>query len=268
MLPLLFLLLFAGSIRNDVPISAYMSFGNRKEFESVGKMLNGNGEISGSCVLIGKKHVLSAAHLRYTFVEGKTNFQCEFGNKKYKIKSLLPHPKYKSNSHYDIVLIELEEEVPDIAPAKLNDRYGELGKKGASIGYGSIIIAEFSGMKVNRGHKLGGMNMIDSLGGSIDSVSGQKIQLFADFDHPKDPTCCNVIGNSKPLSLEYGTSGGDSGGGLFIKENGKWLLAGIVKGSANLKIDTYGTLSKWTRVACFTKWISTHMKEGQPAGGT
>ncbi|MGQ2982831.1 hypothetical protein [Flavobacterium sp.] len=108
---------------------------------------------------------------------------------------------------------------------------------------------------------IAGENTIDSLGGK--KVNGHYAQLYADFDHPTRSDC-NMMGSSKPLPLEYTVAGGDSGGGLFPKNKGKWELIGICSGSEInidklMKVGYYGQSMNWVRVSVFEKWIRDPM---------
>jgi len=72
------------------------------------------------------------------------------------------------------------------------------------------------------------------------------------------------MGSAKPLPLEYTVAGGDSGGGLFRKNKGKWELIGICSGSEInidklMKVGYYGQSMNWVRVSVFEKWIRDSM---------
>jgi hypothetical protein len=106
--------------------------------------------------------------------------------------------------------------------------------------------------------------MIDSLEGY--DHNGYKALISFDFDHPNKPQY-NLMGDSKPVSLEYMPGGGDSGGGMFRqRKDGTWELIGICSGGGTdiellMKIGYYGNVGKFTRVSVFYDWITSSMKE-------
>ena len=64
--------------------------------------------------------------------------------------------------------------------------------------------------------KTAGRNMLDELGGKM--VNNQPSMLLFYFDSPDNPGL-SKMGSNKPVDMEYTTSGGDSGGGLFRQKN-------------------------------------------------
>lgn len=259
---IVFFLFSAAIIRKDIAIEKYFAFAHRPEFNFVGKMLYDDNTSDGACVLIGKKFVLTAAHLS-AFKGGKT-IMCQFGTRLYKVKRFIIHPRYEFKTYKgpDLAVLELEEEVKDIKPVQLYEDSTEKGKKGSIIGYGQIIFAGLIHSPTGIGERIGGQNMIDSIGGPIDPYLKKPTMCMADFDNPYDKRCCNVMGSAKPLPLEYGTSGGDSGGGLVFKIKGQWKLAGITHGGSNMKNpEWYGTISSWTRVSVYKDWIRQTVSE-------
>jgi hypothetical protein len=110
--------------------------------------------------------------------------------------------------------------------------------------------------------KIAGENTIDSISGPL--LNGNPTDLMADFDSPLNPEL-SVMGDSKPLPLEYCFSGGDSGGGLFREKGGKWELIGICHRSTMtvellVKYGYYGEIMRWTRVSAFRDWIDKTRK--------
>ncbi len=106
----------AGVYRHDRKKQQYIDLAAKKEFDCVG-MVNNNGSRGGSCVLIGKKYVLSAAHVFKvsetrpdTFYEGKSmiivnqpvkerignrqDYTFIFKGKSYNAKSISIYPTY------------------------------------------------------------------------------------------------------------------------------------------------------------------------------
>lgn len=84
--------------------------------------------------------------------------------------------------------------------------------------------------------------------------------MLFDFDHSTNAECCNKMGSPIPEPLEYITTGGDSGSGIFRFKNNKWQLIGIVSGGAVdlrqfLKSGYYGQTMEITRISLFNPWI-------------
>lgn len=74
------------------------------------------------------------------------------------------------------------------------------------------------------------------------------------------------MGSPLPRPLEFITSGGDSGGGLFMTDStGELQLLGITKGGGinpNLLVESwsyYGQVGTYTRVSPFISWIQNQL---------
>jgi secreted trypsin-like serine protease len=284
---LMFLTYFGGIIRHDVKKKLYLQLAKEKQFDCVGEVYR-DSTFSGSCVLIGKSYILTAAHI---FIESdfrpdtlKINGQSVIVNQPYnkrvgdiirytfKIKGekkegdvLFIHPDYLA-THYmgscDLALIRLKDPVTDIKQAILNTSTNELTSKVVGVGFGATGVANDPGSVTGKGEKLAGENVVDSIGG--DSYEGNGTRMYCDFDHPTDKSC-NKLGSPIPEKLEYTISGGDSGGGLFRKVSGSWQLIGICsQGDLNIqqfmKTGYYGQIMSWTRVSAFNKWIKEQLK--------
>jgi hypothetical protein len=283
--PAIMLLCFAGIMRDDVSETAYLNLGKEKQFNCVGKVFIGN-KFSGSCVLIGKRYILSAAHVfkRYTFRSdtmmiggnkvvanvpiGSSNVtaaEClfNFNGVSYKGRTINFYKDTLTGKEaYDLVLIELESEVINIKPADINDKLNELHTDVVGVGYGASGFATKIAETKSAQLKVAGENVVDSIGGKM--RNGKPTLLICDFDSPTKPAL-NRIGSATPKKLEYLCNGGDSGGGLFRMIDGKWELIGICA-SAEAGMDTfvkngyYGLLMQWTRTAVFADWISRLIK--------
>ncbi|MCH8902437.1 MAG: trypsin-like serine protease [Bacteroidetes bacterium] len=284
----------SGAIRHDVPINKYFALAQQPQFDCVGKIIS-DGNLFGSCVLITPKHILSAAHI-FTEVDitpdtiylGKDtmlvvyntsnprkadikNFQFCFMDHKdqlYQGVKLTFHPTYlNSDNKTDLAIIELDREVTNLTPAKLNADFGELHAEVVGVGYGMIYLADKPKKQLYKRSekKIAGENTIDSLGGFLEPNSNQYSSLYADFDHPTNKQCCNKMGNVIPLPLEFFATAGHSGGGLFEQDNEQWKLIGITAGGG-VNIDElfkngyYGRVNKWTRVSVSGEWINENIK--------
>lgn len=276
----------AGIYRHDKKESEYVALGAQPQFNCVGKILH-NGEMHGSCVLVSSRYVLSAAHV---FIEadhrertinsgGQTvivnepynkhvgnagNYTMVFNGRQYKCKALKVYPNYLDSTTkdgLDMALLELEEPVMNITPAVISTGYNELHADVTGVGWGVYGPAD-KPQDIVRGDpkKLGGENVIDSIGGYI--LDNKPTTMFCDFDHPTD-TSCNKLGSPIPRELEYICGGGDSGGGLFRKTNTGWELVGICHGNPInvaqlIKTGYYGQIMSWMRVSVFADWIKAN----------
>lgn len=257
--------LFAGAIRHDVPDEKYTALGNMEQFAPVGLILKDD-QPYASCVLISAEWILTAGHAAGDIAAGR--FTVQFGNEKYNVKELIVNSKFQPGilgMGTDLSLFRLDKPVKSIKPAMLYTGSGEKGLIGTAVGFGRSGTAKtVIGNATPIGTKRAGQNVIDSIGGIIGGRKYPDNLLIADFDYPNDSSL-NKLGDSKPLDLEYCPIGGDSGGGLFIEENGKWMLAGIASG-VSVKINEipdcgiYGSLVYWTRVSTYQEWIGDVLK--------
>lgn len=284
---LAFLIFYAGIIRHDVNERDHLKLGAEKQFDCVGRIYKDT-TARGSCVLISDRFVLSAAHVfidsdtrpdtmefngqtivvfvPYNYrVTDVTGLYLVINGQKVKVKKLILHPNYLKNmtkGSCDLALMELEEPLKNMTPAKLNIVFDELNSNVIGVGYGASGPANNPDSVSQQNKKIAGENVMDSIGGQ--KYLGVKTRLICDFDHPtrKD---CNKTGSPIPRPLEYICSGGDSGGGLFRQKNNNWELIGICSGSSVdinqlIKTGYYGQTMEWTRISPFTKWIGEHTR--------
>lgn len=275
----------AGIFRHDVPEKKYLNLGKQKQFDCVGE-LGG-----GSCVLIGGKYVLSAAHCFIdvdtkpdtfdTVLNGKkahcvmyvqsnrrvtdfTKLYATFHGRKFKVKRGIVHPSYLDSltmGSCDIALIELEQPVKSIEPAKMSLAFDELLSDVTGVGYGVSGPADKPESVKLEHKKIAGQSVVDSVGGP--EFENHTTLLFCQFVSPNDTTGRHV---ARPL--EYTPGGGDSGGGLFRQRGNGWELVGICSGEGTVGVDLerlvttgyYGKMISWTRLSAFTGWIAAQMK--------
>ena len=268
-----------------MPEKKYLKLGKQKQFDCVGDIGVGSG------VLINEEYVLSAAHcfVDYdtrpdtldTLLDGKkvrlvvyvpanprvTDFSklyATFNGRKIKVKRGIIHPSYLDSltkGSCDIALIELEQAVTFIEPAKLSCTFDELHSSVTGIGYGASGRADKPESVKPEHKKIAGESVVDSLGEP--EFENHKTLLFCEFVSPDNKTGIHV-----PRPLEYICSGGDSGGGLFRQKGNGWELVGICGGGGGgvdiqllLKTGSYyGQTMSWTRVSPFKSWITEEMK--------
>jgi Trypsin len=281
------LIFFSGIRRDDVKEEKYLTLAQQKQFDCVGQIFKDTVP-RGSCVLVGDRFVLSAAHcfIDYDYrwdtivsngmtipinkpinprTSDITTFFFSFKGKRYQGKSLKIYPMYLDSitKHIcDIALIELNEVVKTIVPAKISKSFDELHSNVVGVGFGESGFAGQPQTLALLNKKIAGENVIDSLSGFI--LNDKSTILLCDFDHPTR-TDCNKMGSSEPRPLEYIAGGGDSGGGLFRQTKSGWELIGINSaGDMNIeqfmKSGYYGQIMRSTRVSVFANWISEKAK--------
>ncbi len=262
---LLFLVFFCGIYRHDVPKQKYRDLARQHQFDCVGHVFYKN-KSWGSCVLIDKKHLLTAAHLfvkkGQSFSEA-SDFQFELNGKLHNAADIIVHQAYNKNESKgacDIAIVHLTEDVTDIIPAHINNNFDELHNDVVVVGFGPAKPSLPVDAPYEPSEKLAGENVVDSIWGF--EINGHNTILTIDFDSPTDPGM-NKTGSPTARGLEYMVSGGDSGGGLFRIVNGQWQLIGInahaittvhINGGGH-----YGSICDFTRVAAFVPWIQQEM---------
>jgi secreted trypsin-like serine protease len=285
----------AGIFRHDVPAKKYLQLGKQKQFDCVGQLAKvdttGHVVLGASCVLVGPQYALSAAHCFIdvdmkpdtfdTVLNGQiahcvlyvqsnrrvTDFTKQyvtFHGRKFKVKRGIVHPSYLDSltkSPCDIALLELEQPVTSIEPAKMNRSFDELHSDVTGVGYGESGRADKPESLKKENKKTAGESVVDSVGGP--EFEGHATLLFSQFVSPNDTTAKHV---SRPL--EYTPGAGDSGGGLFTQRGNGWELVGICSGEGTVGVDLarlvttgyYGKMMSWTRVSAFTGWLAAQMK--------
>ncbi len=250
------LIFTSGIIRHDKSIDKYIEIGMSHKFDCVGRYSTTKDTSDYAAgVLISPKWVLTASH----FVEDSSLWK--FGNKYYKTKRIIKNPKLLPDATelqwngWDLALIELEKPVLDIQPAIRYRERNEFGKVITKIGYGYWGDGK-SGLKTPRvAGRLGGNNTIDAVGGTYEGRNFTNDVLVCDFDSPETDTL-NRFGSTMPLEFEIGGSKGDSGGGVFIDNNGHQELVGIVSGALNRQI-RYGSVMALARISSANNWIDS-----------
>jgi hypothetical protein len=246
----------AGMIRHDVDIDQYREIGRRPEFNSVGRYSpTPDSQDYAAGVLISRRWILTAAH----FPNDTSVWR--FGSSFYRTKRIVRHPRLEPGATeaqwtgWDLALVELDRPVVDVKPAIRHRGRGEVGAVVTKIGYGYVG----DGLKGLRSpavqDRLGGENVIDAAGGTVDLRQFGTDVLVFDFDSPMDEKN-NRFGSAQPLAHEIGGSKGDSGGGVFMRHGGEWQLVGIVSGALNRHIK-YGSMAALARVSSANEWIDS-----------
>ncbi|MEX2263821.1 MAG: trypsin-like serine protease, partial [Bryobacteraceae bacterium] len=177
------------------------------------------------------------------------------------IKNAQQHPRLEPGATetqwtgWDLALVELDRPVEDVQPAIRYRGREEVGAVVTKIGYGNVGDG-LSGLKsLAVQERLGGQNVIEAAGGTVESRQFGIDVLVFDFDSPVSSDS-NRFGSPEPLLYEIGGSKGDSGGGVFMQHSGKWRLVGIVSGALNRHI-RYGSMAALARVSSANAWIDS-----------
>lgn len=278
---------FSAIYRHDHPLEDYLKLAEDPLLQcgvKLTELKNGTWENSGTAVLIDSLHALTAAHClvatgkRDTVVNmngntvktyistgvyplGAENFRLMYGNQLLVVSKVLLYPDYLSDKSCDLAILTLKTPVHGLVYPALNRTYDELHDTVTGLGYGVAGPGNRPELQLYN-HRIAGMNIIDSLGGK--KLNGMETLLYADFDHALPGLRCNRLGDSRPLDLEYGVSGGDSGGPLFLLKDKKVILYGItargeVRVNDLMDHGYYCSLSGWTRISVFEKWIRANL---------
>jgi hypothetical protein len=181
-------------------------------------------------VLVAPAWVITAAHV----ATGRTPAQLtvRLGARSHAVRCVVVHPAFAAarpglaRSAHDVALLALVE--PSMTtPMPLAERPPDLGARVTLVGYG----VGGPGARDTAGTRRGAQNRLDQRGGQWRGTALPPSLLLLDFDDGEAGTA-NPLGSATPEPLEGIASGGDSGGGLFVPQDGRWALAGTFSLSA------------------------------------
>ena len=215
------------------------------------------------------------------------------------------------NHFYDIALIELDD-VLTVAPAIRYRGTGEYGEELTRVGYGRTGTGITGQIDETEGNKRAGQNVFDEIGDisvtinlpfplpdeTFDLEDAPNHVLWSDFDEPNNPladyfgTLRLAEGSIHAIrGLEYSAAKGDSGGGVFIQQDGRTQLAAVTSFINGNPIpdallillgifdptefdsnpdEDYGDLNGDIRISSFNTWIDQQLGSiyfNNPAGG-
>ncbi|MEM1208485.1 MAG: trypsin-like serine protease [Planctomycetota bacterium] len=236
----------ASVLRHDVSRSEYKNLGKSGFLDPVGQIVTSFA--TGSGTLIEKNWVLTAAHV----VDDTGSARFKVGNKTYRSDHIFIRDGWDgsvgTSARDDLALVRLTKDVSNVKPAKLNTKKNITGSVAVSAGFGRSGDG-LTGM-VTGSKYFAGMNVIDK------TEAGGRV-LLTDFDHPDDPSQ-SQFGDDTPLALEAMIGSGDSGGGMFVKHNKGWRLAGVHSFGRfpdGVFDSDYGDIGGHVSVAHHLKWI-------------
>lgn len=232
--------LFAGTIRPDVPDEKYIEHGLKYDcVVQIWGKLKENPKLlaSGSGVVIHKNWLLTAAHV----MDCMENPYFIINEKKYNIIKIIPNKNFNISapiSNGDLAACFVDEEIKINKFPKLYYEKDEISKFCDLVGYGVVGLPFLGEEKRTDNKRRAGTNKI------------MAISEFVIFCEMK---------KENQSKLEFLTSFGDSGGGLFIDEK----LAGIhsfVSCKDGKADSSYGDESGHTRISAYKDWLDEIIK--------
>lgn len=261
---------FSGIMLDGVPESEYFAYANQSQFNAIGSFNTGT-----SGTLIAPNWVLTAGH-----VGAVSGFQVRGNGTVYGVAEVIQHPTFLANGQdinfgYDLELVRLTTDVAGVTPATIYRGTSEAGSTVSITGFG--YGGNGSGTNDLPPAQRAGTNVIDTVISFPDKngkTGAQSAMLIADFDSGSANfnTLSGLNSSATPTGLEYHLAGFDSGGGVFIFENGQWYLVGVNSGvdsqqgyfdskdaALSDKLFGYGAISYITRVSSFTGFIDSNI---------
>jgi secreted trypsin-like serine protease len=229
--------IFAGTINPNKNDDQYIKYGQKFIHTVIIKGTTKDGKLfSASGTLIKSKYVMTAAHV---FNEIK-DCRIVYNDLEYAIQSIICHKDFQWNNpgHYDIAIIELQDNINMEWFVKLYEDNNEVGKTVSLAGYGCT--GNFiKGVDTCDLQRRAGSNIIDEIRDHL---------LITSVDPKKNNT-----------SLEFLIASGDSGGGLYIDGKLAGIHSLVMTSDGNPNSD-YNDEGGHTRVSIFKEWIQENTK--------
>jgi len=157
--------------------------------------------------------------------------------------------------------VHLTSAVAAIPPAMFYTGTSELGQTGTFVGFG------FTGTGLTGYNTALGIQK-RAFQNVIDGNFGLPLLVYAaDFDNPHDPSASG-FGSAIPLPLEGCVTPGDSGGGVFIQQDGQYYLTGVISTLAYLDgtpNGSYSDASGFGRISAALPWINSVIGVPEPS---
>ncbi len=187
--------------------------------------------------LIQPSWIVTAAHATFCIAP---NTHVMVNGEARSIKQLYVHSKYTPGQSHDIALVELNEPVGDVKPAKIYQQSNELNRNIWFIGIGGTG-SGLTGEVIDNAQNNGVLRKAQN---TIIEAEGPLIKFL--FNKGK-----------AALPLEGVSGGGDSGGPAYIKTNDGFEILGISSRPEGTfsNIGVYNIKEVYTRVSFFQSWI-------------
>ena len=280
----------AASANADLPdFSVVVSFSYSLDGSS-------NREFVATGTLVDDQWILTAGHNFYIAEEQDnpapvSGIQVKVGNDPnnpdatYTVAEIIFHPSWLAgdqdyNDANDLCLVKLSNPITNLTPAVIHSTDDEeFGSIVWHCGFGDYSRLEGQDPDLDsKKHAI--QNTLDRVQGGFETSAGGENYtgglLAFDFDNPSGTI--NSLGDdfisedesylgtgssmAEALDFEGTTVEGDSGGPLFINNNGNWELAGVLAGGAFDPIDnhsdgSYGDISIYIRTSTSYSWIQS-----------
>ncbi len=254
----------AGLIDDGANDADHLALAAQPQYDPVGVVKRLGTIVDSSGILITPDWVLTAAHTIPSGSPGPTD-TWTFGSEVRGISQAIRNPSFNGQiaNGFDIALHKLDSPITNITPAELytGTAASLVSQTLAYIGYGKSGTGS-TGDTIAAGTKRAGNNIGDQLGFTLNPGPGQTVYsnhlLFADMDDPPGaPVFGNPLGGTNPINLEYLIALGDSGGGLFVEDNGQHFVAGVNSVLFNFDPATlgYGDVMGSTTIEQSLTWI-------------
>jgi secreted trypsin-like serine protease len=210
--------------------------------------LGGTTGFGASGVVIAPNIVLTAAHIRSFSGEVFVGKDLTRNGVRIRVRSRHEHNSYNpSNKHEnDLMVLILESNITDISPCRIAvSSLINRSKIGTVVGFGNTDAGGNFGFGKRRvAHVPIVSTDCSGSNGGLTDTSQYGCHLGREI----------VAG--KP-SLGIDACFGDSGGPLYVNENGEVLLAGITSRNTNLALNNCGDGSVYVRVDKYYSWIKS-----------
>ena len=239
-------------------VSAQLYQNEAALYPAVG-VASGSG-LTGSGVMISDRYVLTAGHI----AQGKQAGDLfVVGGVSYTIQSSTVHPDFTASSGsfaYDLGLLYLTTAVTGVSPAamlRLDPATSIIGKEATYVGTGFTGNGQ-TGADSSVIARRAFTNKIEFYG---EQYTLTNTSFVSDFDDP-DGLFNRQQSERAATRLEGAVAPGDSGGGVFITENGVRYLIGINSYSGYVSLATsnskYGGISGAVDLQQFHSWITAN----------
>ncbi len=253
----------AGIIVDGANDADHIALAAEAQFDPVGVVKRSGNIVDSSGILIAPNWVLTAAHTIPSGSPQPTD-TWTFGTEVRHIAQTFRNPGFTGNiaNGFDVALHRLDTPITSIAPAQLytGSAASLLGQTLTYVGFGQTGTGS-AGVTGPAGTKRAGNNVADQLGFTLNPGPSQSIWsnqlLFADMDAQGGPWG-NPLGGTNPVNLEMLIAVGDSGGGLFVQDNGQYFVAGVHSVIFNFDPAAdlgFGDVMGTTTIAAVLPWI-------------